>query len=373
MQDCRTSRMRSRSSGRRSGGTLAYALLNMIYHNNSIFNTKHSMLRTAALLFFATAGISLAAIDDILANNGTFKPRISVSDRYSEKVTATVDDGFVFRELVANPESIALTVVANLDGAATGVIDENTSVGITAWHFDHSAVLGDASDYKPGAKRATFPLTMDVDLPNGDTRTARVGTVTYAWTAKTLTVTVTCTNIEGAGVGDIAASDYVDEPEAGTAVSIVDDLIAVDVTFGDATGSRNVFLRGVAKNVIRGFGAPTSDDYEEFEVRDVTLQGAADVTGPAVKTTFPAKPDLTNKIDLVGTAADLQAVTLDSVTVNGVAATVAASDITDADENGVWNWNVTGIALKKGVNAVALIFSDEEGNETKVSRTYTIK
>jgi hypothetical protein len=330
------------------------------------------MLRTA-LFLIATVGIANAQIDDILANTGTFKPRITVSDRYTEKVTVTVDDGYVFRDLEPNPESIAITVVANLDGAATGVIDANTAVGVTAWHFDHSAVLGDAPDYKPGAKRATFPLTMDVDLPSGDTRTVRVGAVTYAWTAKTLTVTVTCTDIEGAGVGDIAASDYVDTADPGTSVSIVDDPITVEVNFGDANGTRNVYVRGITRNVIRGFGAPTADDYEEFNVQDVTLQGAADLAGPVVKTVFPTKPDANNKLNLTGTASDLQAVKIDSVTVNGVAAAVTSTDITDTDENGVWNWIVTGLTLKKGTNGIVLTFSDEDGNETKVTRSYAVK
>jgi hypothetical protein len=165
----------------------------------------------------------------------------------------------------------------------------------------------------------------------------------------------------------------VDSVGPDSSVRIVNDPITVDVTFGDATGTRNVFLNGIARDVVRGYGAPTSDDYEEFELRDVTLQGSADVSGPVVKPIFPAKANANNKLDLVGTATDLQPSNIDAITVNGVPATVTAMSISEPDDNGVCDWNVTGISLKKGTNTVALIFSDDDGNQTKVTRNYVVK
>ena len=196
--------------------------------------------------------------------------------------------------------------------------------------------------------------------------------MTYAWTAKTLTVTITCSDIVGARVGDVAASDYAGTAEAGTAVSFAEEPIDVAVNFGDATGARRAFLKGVTKTVTRGFGSVAADTYEEFDLSDVTLQGAADVTGPVVKSTFPLKPSATNTIDIAGTAADITIVSLDTVTVNGVA-TDPLSLGADDDGEGVWSWSVVGLPLKKGTNAVALTFSDEDGNVTKVTKTYVIK
>lgn len=329
------------------------------------------MLRTA-LLLLAIAGTSLGAVDNILDNAGAFKPRISVSDRYDERVAVTVEDGFIFRELVPNPQNIAITVTANLDGADVGTIDANTSVGVTAWHFDHSATLGDAPDYKPGAKRATFPLTMDYDLPTGETRTRTVGSVVYTWTTKLLTVTVTCTDIAGAGVGDVAASDYVGVADPGTTVVIDNDEIDVAVNFGNASGSRRVFLKGQSKTVTRGFGSVADDSYEEFDLTTVTLAGAADVVAPFVRVAWPTKPTLTNTISAVGSATDIELVSIGSVTVNNVPvnATVA---IDDPEGTGTWAWSVTNIPLRKGTNNIAITFTDEDGNEAKITRAYVVR
>src|SRR5262249_3393137 len=158
-----------------------------------------------------------------------------------------------------------------------------------------------------------FPLTEDVDLPSGDTRTVRVGTIAYAWTAKTLTVTVTCTDVAGAGVGDIAASDYISIASVGTSVKIDNDPVDVAVTFGNASGTRRAFLKGTSRTVLKTFGSVPAGTYEEYELCDVTLLGAADVTGPAVKSVFSVKPSVTNTIDATGTAADITDVSLDSI------------------------------------------------------------
>lgn len=82
---------------------------------------------------------------------------------------------------------------------------------------------------------------------------------------------------------DIAASDYIGVATPGTPEAIVDEPIDVSVVFGDATGARRAFLRGITKTVTRGFGSIAADTYEELDLNDVTLQGAADVSGPAVK------------------------------------------------------------------------------------------
>lgn len=80
-----------------------------------------------------------------------------------------------------------------------------------------------------------------------------------------------------------------------------------------------------------------------------------------------------NTIDVAGTATDTTEATLDTVTINGVPAAGAAATFADADGNGVWEWSVTGLTLNKGANAVTINFSDEDGNVTKVSKSYRIK
>jgi len=333
---------------------------------------KSSLTLSILTLLVSTVPL-FAATDGILANTPTFKPRVTVSDIYSERVVAEVDGGDVYRSLELNPQRISLSLTANLDGAVTGVIDGNTAVALNAENFSHSDTLGNAIDYTPGAKKATFLYTADVDLPNGDTKEVRVGTITYAWTAKRLTVTLAISDVEAGGSTDIAATNYTDAPESGERIAILDDPIDVEVDFGEASGSRRVFLRGFVRKVTKGFGAPTSDNYEEFDITDANVQGAADTAGPVIRPIFQPRPDLQNKVAVSGTVADQQEVTLNAVTVNNVAVTGATVTLSEADAAGLSTWSVSGIGLRKGPNAVALIFSDEDGNLTRVARNYTLR
>ncbi|MGB8169235.1 MAG: hypothetical protein WCF18_17185 [Chthoniobacteraceae bacterium] len=331
---------------------------------------KYPTLRTALLLLLTTTTVSFATVDDILANLGAFKPKITVSDTYSEKVLTEVDDGNTFRNVESNPERIAVSLTANLNGADVGAIDADTAVGITAGYFDHSGVLGEAADYKLGNKRATFPLLKDMERANGDTYQVQVGAVIYAWTDKQLTVTVTCTDIEAAGVNDIATSDYVGIADPGTTVSFAGDTTDVTVNFGDATGTRRVFLKGESATVTRSFGSEAAGNNEDLDLIEVNVKGAADVVGPVVKAAFPATIAANRTINIAGSATDDQTTaTFDSITVNGVESTPASSSSTDA-ENGSLNWNVTGLPMVKGKNVVVLSFSDEDGNVTQVTKTY---
>jgi hypothetical protein len=330
---------------------------------------KYITLRTA-LLLLTTTTVSFGAVDDILANLGSFKPKITVSDVYGEKVLTEVEDGSYFRSVEPNPQKIAVSVTANLDGADVGVIDANTAVGITAGYFDHSAVLGDSPDYKAGAKRVTFPLLKDVERANGDTYQVSVGAVIYAWTDKQLTITVTCTDIEAAGVYDVAASDYIGLADAGTTVSFTGDTIDVLVTFGSASGARRVFLKGESSTVTKKFGSEAAENYEELDLIDVNLKGQADIVGPVVKPVFPATISASRTINIAGSANDDQTtVALDSITVNGVETAPASSGAEDAAD-GSWQWNVNGLPMVKGKNVVVLSFSDEEGNVTQVTKSY---
>ncbi len=330
------------------------------------------MLRTA-LLLLASASVSLAQVDDILANTAAFKPKISLTDNYTESVTVDNSSGTPYRSLDPNPERVSIVIVANLDGADIGAIDENTAVEISAGYFDFSDTLGDAVDYKPAETRATFAITEDVDEPNGSTRTVRVGSVVCSWTAKQLTITVLCTDVAGAGYNDIASSDYQGEPDPATSAAIVNDPIDVTVNFGDTTGTRTVFLNGVTRTAIRTFGTIAAGTYEEYDPVTVTLTGAADVAGPAVKAVWPLKPDTVGKITVSGTATDIQDVSLDKVSINGVTVAKANVAIADPDGTGTWRWSVTGLPIAKGTSIVAVTFSDPDGNPSTVSKTYVVK
>ena len=99
----------------------------------------------SSLLLLSTIP-AFCQIDDILANSGTFRPKITVSDSYSEKVLVDNSDGYLFRSVEAAPQRIAITIVANLNGADVGVIDADTSVGFSAGYFSHSDSLGEAPD-----------------------------------------------------------------------------------------------------------------------------------------------------------------------------------------------------------------------------------
>ncbi len=324
------------------------------------------------LTLIATSLPLCAAVDDILENTATFKPKVTLSDVYADEIIVEKDDGETFRSVATN-QRIALSIVANLDGAVTGPINADTEVGVTAGGFSHVDTLGNAFDYKPGGKKATFVYTTDVETASGDTKEVRVGTIVYAWTAKTLTVTVKIMDVEAAGVSDIASGDYIDAAAPGEKVAILDDPLDVTVDFGAASGSRGVFVRGFAKVQTKSFGAPTSDDYEEFDLADVDLKGAADTTSPVVKSTFSAAPDSAREVAVSGTASDLQDVDVTAVTVNNVDAVGAIVTVSEPSEANVSTWSVSGIALKKGANLVAVTLADPDGNLTTVTKRYTIK
>jgi hypothetical protein len=324
-------------------------------------------------LLVASSVTGLAQADDILANTATFKPKVTISDIYSDRIVTIRDGSDVTHDIESAPERVSLSITANLDGFDLSTIDGDTYVTVTAGHFEHADSLANAADYKPGAKKATFALTADVDQPDGSTKTVRVGSVTYAWTPKVLTITITCTDIVAAGLSDVAASDYMGIADPGTSEAITNDPIDLAVAFGDAAGDRRIFLKGFSKVTTKKFGSEAAGTYEEFDLTDVNVQGAADVAGPVVKATFPAKQNSVNKIDVAGSATDLEDVTLDSVTVNNVAAADAVVTIADPEADGSWDWSVKGVQLKKGANKVVLTFLDEDGNATAVTKTYTIK
>ncbi|MEA3210495.1 MAG: hypothetical protein QOE70_3552 [Chthoniobacter sp.] len=146
------------------------------------------------------------------------------------------------------------------------------------------------------------------------------------------------------------------------------------VTFGNASGSRFVYIDGFAENDLKTFGSPNSDAYEEFEVIDVNVKGTADQDGPEVVATYTPVAGSPRVFDATGTATDLTDVTLDQVTVNGVnIAPPAGTTITYDAGNDIWNWKVPGLQLVKGSNRIILKFSDEDLNVTASSKTLSVR
>ncbi len=331
---------------------------------------KYITLRTALLLLTTTTA-SWAEVDNILANEGKFKPTITLSDVYNEDVLTEREDGLTFYSVEVKSQAITIKIIANLDGVATGVIDGETAIGISVGNFDHVALLGEAEGYQEGDMKATFPLTKEMERANGETYDAPAGSVTYTWKDKQLKVTVTCSDVVAAGVADIAATDYAGIADAGTSVSFAGDALDVSIFFGDASGTRRAFLKGVSKTVTRKLGSDAAGTYEELDVVDVNVKGEADRDEPTVTSVFPAKPGSNRTINISGTAFDDHTlVALDAITVNGVPTAPAAVSDGDTGE-GIWNWSVTGLPLVKGKNVVELRFSDEDGNVTKATKTYS--
>ncbi|MEA3210493.1 MAG: hypothetical protein QOE70_3550 [Chthoniobacter sp.] len=309
----------------------------------------------------------LARAIDIFDKTPDFAPTITFSDHYSEKVV--VDDRS--RSVEAKPEAIALNIVANLVGANAGALNSATTVSVSAGYFSHDATLGESIDYKPGKLLATFPFFTETTLANGNTRMTRVGEIAYSWTATKLMIKVKCTDIEGAGLTDIAASDYVTDADTGTRVRIK-DFADVSVSFGNASGSRYVYIDGIAQNDLKTFGAPTSAAYEELEVVDVNVKGTADQDGPEIVATYAPVVGTPRVFDATGTAADLTDVTLDEVVVNGVRVGPPAGTIVYDAVNDIWKWKVPGLRLIKGSNRIVLKFSDEELNVTTSTKTLVV-
>lgn len=244
---------------------------------------------------------SAQAPADILAAVGKFKPTLNFSDNYAEKVLTIQSERIpgeprepATHEVIVKPQKISAKVVANLEGfsfsGAGGEIGDAMAVGVTVGGFEFTGTLGESKEaikaggFPAEGKKATFSYIGTFDKPNGDTYEKKVGTVSFSWTKTRLTVSISVMDIVAAGVGEIAASNYiglyVDNSENGNhpsgSAKFANEPVAVAVTFGSAVGAQTALARGTSTTAFRRYGSENAGTLEEFPVESVKLTGKAD-------------------------------------------------------------------------------------------------
>ncbi len=258
---------------------------------------------------------SLMTATGILANQGRFKPVVTVANAYSEKVVkiyaGDASSGAVF-DVVANPEKVSAKVVALMGEFDFSTITADTEVAIAVGDFTFRAALGEAGT-KTIAATGSALFNFNVQLPvldaegnakldasgNETFTTLKVGTLKWEWsaTAKTVTATLAVVIPSGgiadvAGVGGIASAQFAGLAENGGAGGVKrfgNVPKTVTVSFGTATGSRDVFLNGVTQTrQVKATGV-AGDLPDTFSVTSVVLAGGADTRGPQLTVRAPAK------------------------------------------------------------------------------------
>jgi hypothetical protein len=256
---------------------------------------KLATFGSLALLLVSNAFADEPSVN-ILADNPAlkFKASIVCSDSYADKILTARDPDFgTFREVVAGPQKISAKVVASLAEFDPTEISNTLPIGFAIGDFSYASTLEESLEaqkaggtFPPTGKKATFPFFTEVETPSGDFVAKNAGSLVFAWAKTKLTVTLKCSDVEGAEQLEIGASNYiglyVDESDEGTkpsgSLAFTDEAIC-SVEFGTSTGSRSVVLKGTSSTAYKKFGSENAGTLEEFFLEKVVLKGT---TGPVM-------------------------------------------------------------------------------------------
>ncbi len=277
-------------------------------------------------LVLANCAPAWAAPSGILANQGKLKPSISVAWSRADKLVKAVETpadrasgtAAVYRyQVVSGAEKVSAKVVASLADAYFDApfdfagISSETVLGLSVGDFSFSSTVGEASSKTVGANgKAVFNFVRETPVldaqgnpkldRNGNEMVTRktLGSLSFVWSARTKSVTVTLTGVipeggalEGEVLAGIAPRFFESAGVSSGTVSFANEAVPVSVTFGDVTGERNAWAGVKVGTKVSFLRANAGDAYEDFAVSSVVLAGAADTTGPVLTVTLPAKAD----------------------------------------------------------------------------------
>jgi hypothetical protein len=343
---------------------------------------------------------------NMLANAERFRPTVVFSDVYGQRLItypAEVLPGEprepAAHDVIDKPGRISARVVASLQAPGfdlSQAISDEMAVGLTVGDFSFEADLASSREaernggtFPPDKKRATFPFLAEYENANGDFVVRSVGSITFSWNAKTLTVTLACADIEGASISGIAADQFIglyedlsdegNRPAGRAAFSNVP--VPVSVTFGELRGDREAYARGVSATGYRRFG-PAAEPFEEFTLEAVTVQGSADTAAPRVAAAVP--PRDTNGDGLVSftlTATDLapQVIAGESEALpapiveisNGVDEPVELVPDGETSARGVTTYSIADLPLTGSQTWLEIAVTDDSGNRSVVKKRVT--
>jgi hypothetical protein len=323
--------------------------------------------------FTGQSGLMTLKPNDGASPLSEFLVSASFSESYRETLKGTTlpDMGGTFYEEIPSGAT-SFTVVGILNQGALNTIGEDTGVGVAIGSFTHSGIIGEANVSSVAGRRAVFYLTaQDPSDPEG-MREIRTGTITYIWTATSVTVTGSLT-LDG---GNVAAQGYGDLP--GPVSSSVD----AELNFGEVTGTRKVHITGTSTQTVRNVG--TVEFPDEYTLSNVSINGSTDYVKPVCAITVPANAGRVlassgSEVLAGGSASDGFELGEVLVRLNGgdwAAADLAFKQI-GKDESGeprysiaVATWSLAVTPLP-GPNFLEAKATDGDGNESVIgSRTF---
>ena len=141
--------------------------------------------------------------------------------------------------------------------------------------------------------------------------TVRLGSMKWTWNASTKVVSVTLALVipaggipDTAGVGGIACANFAGLAGEGGVRRFANVPLAVTVGFGDATGSRDVFVGGVTQTRLVQAKGVAADHPDTFPVTAVVLAGAADTRAPQLTVRMPSKVEVGAEAAIFGVLVD---------------------------------------------------------------------
>jgi hypothetical protein len=366
---------------------------------------------------------SAAAPTGILANQGKRKPVVTVANSYSEKVVRTfagdADSGPVY-EVQPGAEKVSAKVVALLeDDYDFGAINADTEVALRVGDFSFSGTLGEAGSRKLQATgNAIFTFNHQTPLLDADGgakvdgegkelfSVVKVGTLTWAWSATSKTVTVTlAVVIPGGGLIDVAgvtgiATAYFGRlgqqiPHGGERRFANQNEAGVSMRFGPSEGTRDAFVTGVTRTrlvKVPGAEAP-------YLTTSVVLAGGADTRGPQLAVRLPKKWVEGLAIPVFATLSDRLPPSWDSVSLDdpqapdvaahlGAVPTQGSGAFFTLDYRTVYGHglplgtpkvNSKGVGylganptLEPGMYTLSFVAVDSQGNSTTVVKSVTV-
>jgi hypothetical protein len=355
---------------------------------------RRSLPALAAIATFLTTALAQDGEPiDILSNHGPFTPTIIFSDTYAEKIISERDGGEVYYDVDTNPQKITAKIVANLAEFDFSEITEEMEVGVDIGGFSFTATLAESgkldSDgvplgaFDPAKGKADFHFTAEVEKPNGDYKTKKVGSIVFTWntSSKLLTIKLTISDVLNAGFEEIGASSFAgfagSDGETSASLKFENEAVPVSVTFGSAFGERPAYAKGISKTSVKKIGKGDEVDYLTYET--VKLVGSADTKAPTLTATIPSSDtDNDGVIRITGAVSDLGRGTISEevpfldayVQIGEGEFTFELLDLSEPNAEGRRTFSLD-LSLEDLTNEVKVFAFDESGNVAEITQTVT--
>ncbi len=333
------------------------------------------MIKTGTSFIRLLAGLCIAS-------NFVHASQLTFTDTWKDTEVRTTTDqyGYTYSYFsVHTMGSFSASLSLPLDGVDLSEADAGTQLTFAVGPAGNtttivSDTLGDARNYSPGKKSATFPL---MDPNSGNT----VGNVTVSWTATTISVTATASeDILGEEQIFSGASDGVPtNTTLNTAATGVYYEVAVTLDASDNGGGTynydNPYVPVVGND--RETESSTNNGASPAPLESGSVTGTGDFTPPALKISSPPAGskvyDANPVVDLTGIASDSEGITNIQCFVNGDTDTPVEIDQSgDFPTNHIsWTAEVDLSQLGQvGSNLVTVMAGDLSGNQVSISRVF---